>query len=126
MSFLLFALAAAAAQPPAVPAAVQTIKEGDTFVMRTLDGARPIYTFDKDEPGKSNCVDRCLAAWPAVVAPAGAKPIGKWTSITRADGTAQWAYEGKPVYTFVRDTEGTATGDGMGGSWHLLPTVSAK
>ena len=77
MSFLLFALAAAA-QPPAVPPQVQTIKEGDAFVMRTLDGAKPIYTYDKDEPGKSNC------------------------------------------------SEGTATGDGMGGVWKLLPTTAAE
>ena len=124
MSFLLFALAAATA--PAVPPQVQIIAENGNYVMRTLDGAKPIYPFARDEPGKSNCVDRCIAAWPAVVAPAGAKPVGKWTVITRADGTGQWAYDGKPVYTFVRDTGSTATGDGMGGSWHLLPTVPAK
>lgn len=124
MSFLLFALAAATA--PAVPPQVQIIAENGNYVMRTLDGAKPIYTFDRDEPGKSNCVDRCIAAWPAVVAPAGAKPVGKWTVIARADGTGQWAYDGKPVYTFVRDTGSTATGDGVGGSWHLLPTVPAK
>lgn len=124
MSFLLFALAAAIA--PAVPPQVQIIAENGNYVMRTLDGAKPIYTFDRDEPGKSNCVDRCIAAWPAVVAPAGAKPVGKWTVIARADGTGQWAYDGKPVYTFVRDTGSTATGDGVGGSWHLLPTVPAK
>lgn len=123
MSFLLFALAAAAS-PPAVPAAVQTIKEGNVYVLRTTDGAKPIYTFDRDEPGKSNCVDRCLAAWPAVVAPAGAKPVGKWTPITRPDGTMQWAYDGKPVYTFVRDTDSKANGDGMNG-WHVLPTTPA-
>lgn len=125
MSFLLYALAAATAAPPAVPAAVQTIKEGDVYVLRTLDGAKPIYTWDRDEPGKSNCADRCLAAWPAVAAPAGAKPVGKWTTITRADGTLQWAYDGKPVYTFIRDTESKATGDGMNG-WHVLPTLPAN
>lgn len=125
MSVLLFALAAAA-MPAAVPSQVQIIKEGDAYVIRTLDGGKPIYTYDKDEPGKSNCVERCLAAWPAVTAPAGARPVGKWTAITRADGTGQWAYDGKPLYTFVRDAEGTATGDGMGGVWHLIPATPAK
>lgn len=94
--------------------------------LRTLDGAKPIYTYDKDEPGKSNCVDRCLAAWPAVTAPAGAKPVGKWSIVARADGTAQWAYDGKPLYTFVRDAGSTATGDGIGGVWHLMSTMPAK
>ena len=125
MSFLLSILAAAA-QPPAVPSDVQAIKEGEVFVMRSLDGGKPLYTYDKDEPGKSNCVDRCLAAWPALTAKAGAKPTGKWTVVSRPDGAAQWAFDGKPVYTFVRDTEGNATGDGMGGVWHLLPTTPAK
>lgn len=125
MSFLLV-IAAAASAAPAVPPEVQIIAEGDRLVMRSLDGAKPLYTFDKDEPGKSNCVDRCLAAWPALAAKPGAKATGKWTVIARPDGTPQWAYDGKPVYTFVRDTESAATGDGMGGVWHLLPTAPAK
>lgn len=41
----------------------------------------------------------------------------------RADGTSQWAFDAKPVYTFIRDGEGTATGDGMGGAWHLLSST---
>lgn len=123
MSILLIFAAAAAA--PVVPTEVQIITEEGAYVLRTLAGSRPLYTFDKDEPGKSNCIDRCLQAWPALVAPTGAKPVGNWTVITRPDGSSQWAYEDKPVYTFVRDSEGVATGDGMGGVWHLLPTTPA-
>lgn len=124
---IMLAILAAAAVPPAVPVdQVQIIAENGAYVMRSLPGARPLYTFDKDEPGKSNCIDRCLAAWPALAAPDGAKPVGKWSVIARPDGSSQWAYEKKPVYTFVRDSEGVATGDGMGGVWHLLPTTPAK
>lgn len=125
MSFLLFVAATAAAAIPAVPHEVQVVKEEAVYVMRTADGAKPIYTWDRDEPGKSNCSGQCLVAWPAVVAPAGAKPVGKWTTITRADGTSQWAYDGKPVYTFIRDTDSKANGDGMNG-WHALPTSPAN
>ena len=32
----------------------------------------------------------------------------------------------RPVYNFMRDSEGTATGDGMGGVWHLLPSTPTK
>jgi predicted lipoprotein with Yx(FWY)xxD motif len=79
-----------------------------------------LYTFDKDtEAGKSACSGPCLAAWPALVAPADAKPMGEWTVITRDDGTKQWAYKGKPLYTFVHDTKpGEMTGDGKGNVWH--------
>src|SRR5690349_20481847 len=35
----------------------------------------------------------CAQAWPPVLAPANAKPIGKWTVIAKKDGTKQWAYD---------------------------------
>ncbi len=54
----------------------------------------------------------CLQVWPAVVAAAGAKPIGKWTIITRQDGARQWAYDGLPVYTSALDRQ---PGDVLGG-----------
>ena len=100
------------------PAAVQVV---DSKKVSAAD-KKPLYTFGQDAPGKSNCNDRCATAWPPLVAPADAKPVGKWTVIKRDDGSPQWAWDGKPVYTFVRDTAGAApTGDGMGGVWHLLP-----
>jgi predicted lipoprotein with Yx(FWY)xxD motif len=64
-----------------------------------------LYTYDKDSPGKSRCVDRCAKAWPAALAPASAKPFGDWSVFRRADGTRQWQYRGKPLYTFVRDKD---------------------
>ena len=45
----------------------------------------------------------CVQIWPPVVAAAGAKPVGKWTIITRKDGGRQWAYDGLPVYTSALD-----------------------
>lgn len=122
---LLLSLIAAAAIPaiPAVPAEVQTIEENHALVMRTATDAKPLYTFDKDEPGKSNCTDRCATAWPPLSAPVTARATGKWTVITRADKTSQWAYDGKPVYSFIHDSSSVATGDGVGGVWHLLPTI---
>ena len=125
MVFPAIAFVMALALPADVPYDVQIIKEGDQYVMRTSDPARPLYTFDRDQPGKSNCVAACATAWPPLLVKTG-KPINKWSVITRPDGTKQWAFGGKPVYTFAKDTEGRATGDGMGGVWHLLPTVPAK
>jgi predicted lipoprotein with Yx(FWY)xxD motif len=45
----------------------------------------------------------CTQAWPPALAPATAKPIGKWTLIGRKEGTKQWAYEGFALYTSVLD-----------------------
>jgi predicted lipoprotein with Yx(FWY)xxD motif len=54
----------------------------------------------------------CAQKWPPVMAAAGAKPVGKWTIITREDGGRQWAYDGLPVYTSVLDRR---PGDVLGG-----------
>jgi predicted lipoprotein with Yx(FWY)xxD motif len=112
-----------AAFPPDVPQAVQIIEENKVYVLRTLVGEKSLYTYDRDEPGKSNCTGPCATAWPPLRAPASAKPVGKWTVMKRADGVLQWAYDGKPVYTYQRDKPAVASGDGIGGIWHLLPAT---
>ncbi len=117
---LLFATTAWAAPPPPTPGDISMFEENGAYVLRTND-AKPIYTFDRDQPGKSNCNGPCATAWPPVVASPGSRPVGGWTMIKRDDGASQWAYRGKPVYSFAHDDEGKANGDGMGGVWHLLP-----
>jgi predicted lipoprotein with Yx(FWY)xxD motif len=78
-----------------------------------------LYVYDKDAPGKSNCTGGCAAAWPPFAATAADKPNGKWTIVTRDDGTLMWAYDGKPLYTWRSDkAPGDTTGDGVGGTWH--------
>jgi predicted lipoprotein with Yx(FWY)xxD motif len=46
-----------------------------------------------------------------------------WTTIKRDDGKMQWAYDGKPLYTFKNDKPGEMTGDGKGGVWHMVHGV---
>jgi len=71
-----------------------------------------LYTYEKDEePNKSTCYGECATAWPALIAPKNAKAFGDWTVVTRDDGGKQWAYKGKPLYTFVKDA---APGDSTG------------
>ena len=80
-----------------------------------------LYTYDNDAAGKSNCNGNCATNWPPLAAAADAVPEGDWTIVTRDDGTKMWAYEGKPVYLWVRDTApGQTTGDGVGGVWHVI------
>jgi predicted lipoprotein with Yx(FWY)xxD motif len=89
-----------------------------------------LYTYDKDAPGKSNCNGPCAATWPPLAATASDKPSGKWTIVTRDDGSLQWAYDGKPLYGWKNDkAPGDTTGDGVGGTWHTArpgaPAVAA-
>ena len=79
-----------------------------------------LYTFDKDETGKSNCYDMCATNWPPFMAAADAQPEGEWTIVERTDGTKMWAYDGKPLYTFIKDTKpGEVMGDGANDVWHV-------
>ncbi|NWL19863.1 COG4315 family predicted lipoprotein [Pseudomonas umsongensis] len=80
-----------------------------------------LYTYDKDSGGKSMCNDECAKNWPPMMAPAGATASGKWSVIKRDDGTSQYAYDGKPLYTFVKDKKpGDMVGDNMKDVWHVM------
>lgn len=80
-----------------------------------------LYTYDKDSDGKSACNGQCAENWPPLMADASAKAEGEWSVVTRDDGSMQWAYGGKPVYTFVMDKKaGDVTGDGKMGVWHIV------
>ena len=80
-----------------------------------------LYTFDNDkEANKSACMGNCLVNWPALVAEGNAQNMGDWTVITRDDGTKQWAYKGKPLYTYKMDVKaGDVFGDNRGMVWHV-------
>jgi predicted lipoprotein with Yx(FWY)xxD motif len=80
-----------------------------------------LYTFDKDSGGKSMCNGDCAKAWPPAMAMDGDKPVGDLTIIKRDDGSMQWADDGKPLYTFVKDTKpGDVAGDNFKDVWHVV------
>jgi predicted lipoprotein with Yx(FWY)xxD motif len=48
------------------------------------------------------------------------KAMGEWTIVVRDDGGKQWAYKGKPLYTWSKDAKpGDKTGDGFNSVWHV-------
>jgi len=112
---LFVAFGAATALAQSMPAGV-SVSSG----VLTDSKGMTLYTWDNDKtPGQSSCMGNCLKNWPALMAPADAKPMGDWTVVTRDDGSKQWAYKGKPLYTWVKDAKpGDMTGDNVGGTWH--------
>jgi predicted lipoprotein with Yx(FWY)xxD motif len=116
---LVFLTGSASAGPEAPAEAIA--RESGAGISLTDAKGLTLYTYDKDtEPGKSLCNGQCAQAWPPLLAAAGAKDTGNWTVITRDDGQPQWAYKGKPLYRFVRDTApGAASGDGVQAIWHV-------
>lgn len=110
----------AAAFGPAL--AAEPAKMMETSVGKVYVDAKgmTLYTFDKDQKGVSNCYDQCAVNWPPFVAGAKAKASGEWSLVDRKDGTKMWAYDGMPLYTFIKDKKsGDTTGDGVGGVWHV-------
>lgn len=103
---------------------VLVLAEGSTteFEVQSQDkDGFALYTFDNDTEEVSNCVDTCLANWPAFVPNNEDEAIGDYTIFTRADGVNQWAYKGQPLYFFSNDlTRGDINGDNIGNVWHLV------
>ena len=90
--------------------------------MRDFAGTT-LYTFDQDSAGVSNCNDACAKTWKPYTSGAvsqGTFPQGI-SVITRADGSKQFAWQGKPLYYFNEDVNaGDTKGDGKNGAWHIV------
>lgn len=87
---------------------VSTTDKGE--VLTNAEGMT-LYIFDKDETGVSD--------WPPLMADDNAQPEGDFTIVTRTDGGKQWAYQGEPLYLWVKDAKpGDMTGDGVNDVWH--------
>jgi predicted lipoprotein with Yx(FWY)xxD motif len=112
------------------------VAKPETVVSRTLDAlgdslvaanGLTLYTFKKDEAGKSNCYDKCAEAWPPLLVVEGEKPIagknvsGKLGTTQRTDGKIQVTYNDQPLYFFAKDKHaGDATGQNVGEVWFVV------
>ena len=123
-SFKALMLAAALALPSMAFAAEPGMMKGNMMVDHK---GMTLYTFDKDTGGKSVCTGDCAKNWPPLAAKASDKASGKWSIITRDDGSMQWAYDGKPLYTFMKDKKpGDMAGDKMKDVWHIITNNGPK
>ncbi len=110
-------LAGCAMAQGSMPAATTDTNKGKALVDAS---GMTLYAFDKDSVGKSACNGPCAQNWPTFKATDAAAPAG-WSKIKRDDGTMQWAYKDRPLYTFAKDTGSADTkGDGfLNGAWHI-------
>ena len=98
----------------------QTVHTGLGPVLADSSGMT-LYTYDRDGTGKSNCNGKCAANWPPFKADGTVQSSGYWSVITRDDGSRQWAYKDKPLYTWVKDQKpGDTSGNGVNkNAWHI-------
>jgi predicted lipoprotein with Yx(FWY)xxD motif len=94
---------------------------GDVLVDST--GA-VLYTNDMDSRSKIACMGECTTEWIPLSAPSGGSPTSSDSAVEaelgtakRPDGTSQVTFGGLPLYTFVEDGPGQATGDGFSDSF---------
>jgi predicted lipoprotein with Yx(FWY)xxD motif len=110
-------------------ATVETAKIGGATVLVDSSGAA-LYTPD----GGADCTGACAKIWIPLAAGASAPTKadsvpGSVDTTTRADGTRQVTYDGKPLFAFAQDTPGKVTGDGVSDAfagksftWHVVRT----
>jgi predicted lipoprotein with Yx(FWY)xxD motif len=89
-----------------------------------------VYAFDADKGTMSNCSGACATAWPPAPATGTDSQVGNGVTqslvgqATRADGTTQLTYAGRPLYLFKGDSApGNTNGDGstaFGARWDAL------
>lgn len=85
-----------------------------------------IYAFDGDvAKAKTACAtSTCPDHWIPVAAGMLANPKGDFTLIARADGVKQWAYKGKPLFTYGGDhAVGDANGVGLDKRYQIAMLV---
>jgi predicted lipoprotein with Yx(FWY)xxD motif len=112
------ALLAAPAFAAGEPADIKTMDINGQKVLTDAKGMT-LYTYDKDTAGVSNCYGKCATAWPPAYVSEGATATGAFTIVQRKDDKPMWAYDGKPLYLWVKDTKpGDTTGDMVGNVWH--------
>jgi len=93
--------------------ATKTTSSGAQFLADP--NGKPLYTYNADSSGVSNCTGSCLSNWPGYYANASSAnlPAGI-TTFTRSDnGRLQYAYNGMPLYYFTGDSSGNPTGNGV-------------
>ena len=76
---------------------------------------QPLYTYSADQSGVSHCTGSCISTWPAYVDHGSTTNLPAHVgTIKRSDsGQNQYTYNGLPLYTFVSDSPGVVTGNGV-------------
>jgi len=110
--------------PPDVPPELEVAPFRTGHLVITSKGYS-VYSSDADAPNKSNCYNECLKDWAPVAAPQVAKSHGEWSVVERAPGARQWAFRGKPLYTYrlEKRTRSMTGVDNPG--WHNVFTQRA-
>jgi predicted lipoprotein with Yx(FWY)xxD motif len=118
------------AAAPAVSGTALAVRSTSLVKILTDGRGFTVYAFDADKGTTSACSGACATAWPPVKATGTTPHVGTGVTqslvgqATRADGTRQLTYNGRPLYLFQGDSApGSTSGDGsqaFGARWDAL------
>jgi predicted lipoprotein with Yx(FWY)xxD motif len=94
----------------------------------TEPNGQALYTYGGDTSGMSNCTGSCLASWPAYqdTGSTTGLPSGVSTIKRTDNGEIQYTYNGMPLYTFVGDSNGQVTGNGVANFTVAKPAAASS
>ena len=100
----------------------QTSSGSDTVSTKSVSGVGTVlvdskgdvlYTNDQDTASKMACTSACQSIWPPLTASGQPTSSDSALQAKLAVANGQVTYNGMPVYTFVQDSPGQATGNGV-------------
>ena len=100
---------------------IPSVQIRDTSIGPVLADERgfTLYTYERDPVGLSTCYGECAKLWPPFRPPSkSVDETGNFTIQVRQDGTLQWAYKHKPLYSWSGERKvGDVLGDGKSRDW---------
>lgn len=90
-----------------------------------------LYYDTANKPGKWACTGGCLTAWPPLVLAKGQTKVMAGPGVTglstvKSPSGTQVTWDGKALYTFIRDSKDTVTGQGYQKVWYVAqPSAKA-
>jgi predicted lipoprotein with Yx(FWY)xxD motif len=115
--------------PTPTKAAIARVANSSLGRILVDSAGRTLYLFKADSAMKSACTGACATAWPPLLA-TGMPTAGpgltasKLGTITRSGGEHQVAYNGHPLYLFIKDQKpGQTSGQGVtafGATWFAV------
>ena len=114
----------AISDPPPGSVVLVVQKSAVGYVLAAADG-QVVYTYAKDTKGGTpTCTGSCAAIWPPLtgnpVVSAADTGLGTLGTVSDASGAKQVTYNGMPLYTFKAAKDLSASGNGVGGVWHVI------
>src|SRR5512144_2255855 len=111
---------AAATTGPASGGTVSVQPVGEVGNVLVDAQGNTLYTNNQDSGSKVACTGQCTGIWQPLAAPSSGQPTSSDSSVQAKldvvklpDGSSQVTFGGKPLYTFVQDSPGQATGNGV-------------